>query len=146
MNGSAGDAETLEATVAELMRASGLLVRRVRAENPHELSLSQASAMSRLAQLGPMTTADLARAESVKPQSMGSTLAFLEQEGLVERQPHPSDGRQVLFKLTPKGAEARRLNKLAKKEWLLAAVARLEPEEQQTLAAAARLILRVANS
>jgi DNA-binding MarR family transcriptional regulator len=138
--------ETLDSIVVDLMRATGLLVRRVRAENPHELSLSQASAMSRLSEMGPLTTADLARAESMKPQSMGSTLAFLEQEGLVEREPHPTDGRQVLFTLTEKGTEARRMNRLAKKEWLLAAVAKLDAAEQETLAAAVKLILRLANS
>jgi DNA-binding MarR family transcriptional regulator len=33
----------------------------------------------------------------VKPQSMGGTLAAMEEEGLVERQPHPTDGRQILY-------------------------------------------------
>ena len=50
-----------------------------------------------------MTTAELARAEMVKPQSMGTLLAELEQEGLVQRQPHPTDGRQILFSLTDAG-------------------------------------------
>ena len=61
-----------------------------------------------------MTTADLARAEFVKPQSMGTTLADLEQAGLVQRRPHPTDGRQVLFALTAEGMEARRQRNIAK--------------------------------
>lgn len=90
-----------------------------------------------------MTTADLARAESMKPQSMGTILAGLEQEGLVHRQPHPTDGRQVLFALTKKGIEERRLRRLAKREWLVAAAANLNPVELQTLIAAIPLIRRM---
>ena len=90
-----------------------------------------------------MTTADLARAESVKPQSMGATLAELEREGLVERQPHPTDGRQVLFTLTDEGVEARRKRSAAKQEWLLAAMAKLNHGERQTLMSAAALVRRL---
>jgi len=90
-----------------------------------------------------MTTADLARAESVKPQSMGQTLAALEQEGLVARQRHPTDGRQVLFNLTRKGAELRQANKLAKRQWLSTRIAELSPDERRTLAAAVEIIWRI---
>jgi DNA-binding MarR family transcriptional regulator len=90
-----------------------------------------------------MTTADLARAESVKPQSMGATLAELEREGLVERRPHPTDGRQVLFALTDEGVEARRKRSALKQKWLLAAMAKLDPAERQTLMSAVALIKRL---
>ena len=90
-----------------------------------------------------MTTADLARAESVKPQSMGATLARLEREGLVKRHPHPTDGRQVLFALTAEGVEARRNRSAAKQKWLLAGIAKLDPAEQQTLMSAVALIKRL---
>ena len=93
-----------------------------------------------------MTTADLARSEHVKPQSMGTTLADLEQEGLVQRRPHPTDGRQVLFELTAGGIEARRQRHTAKRAWLMAGMERLEPAEQQSLIAAAALIKRLAES
>ncbi|WP_200581564.1 MarR family transcriptional regulator [Kosakonia sp. S42] len=43
-----------------------------------------------------MTTTELSRAEAVKPQSMGGTLAFMEREGLVYRSSHSTDGRQIL--------------------------------------------------
>jgi DNA-binding MarR family transcriptional regulator len=76
----------------------------------------------------------------MKPQSMSAILASLEQEGLVERRPHPTDGRQILFSLTPQGVEARRQRTTAKQDWLLAAVTRLDPAEQRTLLAAAALI------
>jgi DNA-binding MarR family transcriptional regulator len=136
-----------EPAVAELSLAIGQLVRRLRMEvNPGELSWSQFATLARLDKAGAMTTADLARAEFVKPQSMGTTLADLEQAGLVQRRPHPTDGRQVLFALTAEGMEARRQRHIAKREWLLTAMAKLEPAEQQTLMAAAALIKRLAES
>ena len=136
-----------EPAVAELSLAIGQLVRRLRMEaNPGELSWSQIATLARLDKAGAMTTADLARSEFVKPQSMGTTLADLEQEGLVQRRPHPTDGRQVLFALTAAGIEARRQRHIAKREWLSAAMETLEPAEQQTLIAAAALIKRLAES
>jgi DNA-binding MarR family transcriptional regulator len=138
---------SLETAVTELSLAIGQLVRRLRMEvNPGELSWSQIATLARLDKVGWATTADLARAESVKPQSMGATLADLEAEGLVQRRPHPTDGRQVLFALTAEGVEARRKRRIAKREWLLAAMAKLDPAEQQTLIAAIALIKRLGES
>lgn len=134
----------LEMVVTELSLSIGQLLRRLRAEsNPDGLTWSQTVVLSRLEASGPMTTADLARAESVKPQSMGATLAELEREKLVKRHRHPTDGRQVLFALTTKGVETRRKRGAAKQTWLLAAIAKLDPVEQQTLIAAASLIRRL---
>ena len=137
----------LETVVTELSLAIGQLLRRLRAEsNPDGLTWSQTVALSRMEKAGPLTTADLARAESVKPQSMGATLAELEREGLVERHPHPTDGRQVLFALTAEGVEARRKRSAAKQKWLLAAMARLDPDERETLVSAAALIKRLSEA
>ncbi|KXW57145.1 MarR family protein [Ferrovum myxofaciens] len=136
-----------EVVVAELKLAIGQLLRRLRAEaNPGALNLSQTGVLARLEQNGWMTTADLARAESMKPQSMGTILSGLEQNGLVQRRPHPTDGRQVLFSLTVEGVEARRKRSTAKQEWLLAAVAKLDAAEIETLISAAALIKRLGDS
>src|ERR1700684_3288579 len=135
----------LETAATEL--AIGQLARRLRTEvNPGELSWSQNAVLARLERAGAMTTADLARSELVKPQSMGTTLADLEQAGLVQRRPHPTDGRQVLFALTAAGIDARRKRSLARREWLLAAMERLDPADRQTLLAAAALIKQLAES
>ena len=138
---------SLQSAATELSLAIRQLLRRLRTEaSPSELNLSQLGALARLEQHGGMTTSDLARAESMKPQSMGTILAGLEDAGLVQRQPHPSDGRQVLFELTADGVEARRKRSLAKREWLVAAMAKLEPAEQQSLIAAIALIKRLGDS
>jgi len=139
--------DTLETSVTDLLRATGLLLRRLRAEsNPSELTWSESMILARLDGAGWMTTADLARREAVKPQSIGAALAVLEQEGLVQRKPHPSDGRQVLFGLTKEGAETRREHRLLKQQWISAAMAKLEPAEQAILISAAALMKRLAET
>lgn len=136
--------KTLDAAVIDLIQAMGLLVRRVRAAAASdELSLTEAVVMSRLAKDGPVTTADLARAEGMKPQSMGTTIAALEEMGLVERKPHPTDGRQVNIELTAKGAAVRKSAGDAKRTWLAQAIAQLDKQEQATLFAAGEIIKRL---
>lgn len=136
---------SLETASNELSLAIGQLRRRLRAEanNPNELNLAEAGVLTRLERVGWMTTADLARAEAMRPQSMGTILIGLQQKGLVQRRPHATDRRQIEFALTSAGIEARRERKTAKREWLLAAIARLTPQEQQALMTAIPLIKKL---
>lgn len=137
--------KSIDAEVNDLIHAIGLLVRRVRAEaGSQELSLSEAAVLKRLDKEGPMTTADLARAESMKPQSMGAIVAALEEEGLVERRPHPTDGRQMLLRLTAKGAALRESRIAAKRSWLAQAITRLDKNEQAALFQVTELLKRLA--
>ena len=122
----------------------GSLVRRVRAAAAsHELSLTESAVLARLDKHGPATTAELARAESVKPQSMGTTVAALEEMGLVERKPHPTDGRQMNIELTAKGAAVRNSARDAKRTWLAQAIAQLNEEERETLFRAGEIMKRL---
>jgi DNA-binding MarR family transcriptional regulator len=139
--------KTLEAAVTDFGRAIGLLMRRLRtASASHDLSWTEAAIMARLARNGPATTADLARAEAMKPQSMGTTIAALEELGIVERRPHPTDGRQVNIVLTAKGAALRKSAKDTKSIWLTHAIAQLDEQERETLFAAGEIIKRLAES
>jgi DNA-binding MarR family transcriptional regulator len=136
--------KTPDDAVSDFSQAIGLLVRRVRAAAAsEELSLTEAAVMARLAKDGPATTAELARAESMKPQSMGTTIAALEEMGVVERKPHPTDGRQVNIALTAKGAAMRKSAKDAKQTWLAQAIAQLDRQEQETLFAAGEIVKRL---
>jgi DNA-binding MarR family transcriptional regulator len=136
--------KTREIAVTDFMQAVGLLVRRARAAAAsHELSLTEAAVMGRLSRQGPATTADLARAEGMKPQSMGTTIAALEDLGMVERRPHPTDGRQMNIVLTAKGVAVRNSAKNAKLTWLAQAIAKLDKKEQATLFAAGEIIKRM---
>lgn len=136
--------KTFEIAVIDLLQAIGLLVRRARAAAAsHGLSLTESAVMARLANDGPATTADLARAEGMKPQSMGTTIAALEEMGMVERRPHPTDGRQVNIALTAKGAAVRKSAKDAKRTWLVQAITQLDEQERETLFKAGEIIKRL---
>ena len=135
----------LDLAVADLLQSIGLLVRRARAAaGSQDLSLTEGSVMRRLDKDGPATTADLARAEGMKPQSMGTTIGALEEMGMVERKPHPTDGRQVNIALTGKGAAVHKSNRDAKRTWLTHAVAQLNEQERETLFKAGDIIKRLA--
>jgi DNA-binding MarR family transcriptional regulator len=137
----------IETGVADFAQALGILIRRVRAASAaHELSWTESAVLARLAREGPTTTADLARAENMKPQSMGTTIAALEERELVDRKPHPTDGRQMNIVLTAKGLVVRKSAKDAKRTWLAQAVAQLDERDRQTLFAAAVIMRRLANS
>jgi DNA-binding MarR family transcriptional regulator len=137
--------KTFDLAVTDFAHAVGLLTRRVRAAAAsHELSWTESAVIGRLAKQGPATIADLARAESVKPQSMGTTIAMLEERGLAARKPHPTDGRQMNIELTAKGVALRKSSKEAKWTWLAQAIAQLDEQEQETLFAAGEIIQHLA--
>jgi DNA-binding MarR family transcriptional regulator len=139
--------KTLEIAVIDFTQAIGLLVRRVRtAAASHDLSLTEAAVMARLDKDGPATTAELARAEGMKPQSMGTTIAALEEMGIVERRQHPTDGRQMNIELTAKGAALRKSARDAKRTWLAQAIAQLDEEDRETLFKAGEIITRLVRS
>jgi DNA-binding MarR family transcriptional regulator len=136
--------KALETATADFVQAIGLLVRRVRAAGgAQDVSWSQMSVMKRLGAAGSVTIADLARAESVKPQSMGTTVAALEELELVERTPHPTDGRQMNIRLTANGAAELKRTGDAKRAWIQQAISQLDEREQQTLFAAGEIIKRL---
>jgi DNA-binding MarR family transcriptional regulator len=137
--------KNLDMAAGDLIQSVGLLVRRVRAAaGTNELSLTEASVIGRLARNGPATTADLARAEGVKPQSMGTAIATLEEMGMVERKRHPTDGRQMNIDLTAKGEAVRKTAKDAKRTWLAQTIAQLDEQERETLFKAGDIIKRLA--
>lgn len=137
--------QSLQLAVDDLLSSIGLLIRRVRAATPNrELSLTESAVLGRLARQGPSTAADLARAESVKPQSMAATIAALEESDLVERQPHPTDRRQFHVVLTPKGAALRKTVRDAKLAWLLQAISKLEERDREALLHAGEILKRLA--
>jgi DNA-binding MarR family transcriptional regulator len=134
----------VEALVIDLTQSIGLLVRRIRAAAAtQEISLTESAVLARLDREGPQTTADLARAESVKPQSMGTTIATLEEQGMVERKPHPTDGRQMNIQLTAKGLAVRKTVREARHNWLAQHVMQLNEHDRETLFKAGEVIRRL---
>lgn len=130
---------------SELRVVLGKLKRRLREHaNKWDLSLSQMAVLGYLDREGPSTVTTLARAEGVRPQSMGATVAALEEAGLVSGTPHPADGRQIMLSLTAAAREWIKASRAAREDWLSRAIrAHLSPTEQEELAKAAALLRRI---
>ena len=80
---------------------------------------------------------------TLRSYNLGATIAALEHLGLVERKPHPADGRQINIALTDQGVAVRKIASDAKRMWLLQAIAQLNEQEQETLFAAGKIIERL---
>jgi DNA-binding MarR family transcriptional regulator len=130
---------------AELRVVLGKLKRRLREHaNKGDLSSSQMAVLGDLDREGPSTVTALARAEGVRPQSMGATVAALEEAGLVSGAPHPADGRQIMLSLTATASEWLEASRAAREDWLSQAIrSHLSPAEQEDLAKAAALLRRL---
>jgi DNA-binding MarR family transcriptional regulator len=108
---------------------------------------SQTSVIIRLERDGPATVSALARAEGVRQQSMGATIATLEAAGLVKGSPDPADGRQTIMSLTDACREMIQASRAAKEDWLFRAIrSKLSPAEQEQLSTDLELLKRIANS
>jgi DNA-binding MarR family transcriptional regulator len=135
--------------VADALFASvGLLVRRLRQlPADGEVTMPERSALSRLDRDGPATSAELARAAQISPQSMGTTLAALTERGLVQRHRDPADGRRVVLSITRDGMKLLGSKRSTRSRQLAAALAReFTPADLKRLMAAAPLIERLAHS
>jgi DNA-binding MarR family transcriptional regulator len=133
--------------VAGALRVSvGMLVRRLKQIDPvGELTLPETSALSRLDRGGPATSSDLARLERISPQSMGVTIATLEQRGLIARHRDPEDGRRIMLSLTEAGRQVVRDRRGARAEQIARALADgFTQAELAQLAATAPLLERLA--
>jgi DNA-binding MarR family transcriptional regulator len=119
------------------------LRRRMRAEAADDLPYPQLSLLRRLED-GPATTADLARAELITPQSAGALVAELAAASLVTRRPDAHDGRRMLVALAPAGRKVLARGRAARQSWLATQIAdRLDAREQRALAAALLLVQRI---
>lgn len=137
----------LEVAITDLTHSVGLLVRRIRSTtSSNALSWAEVSVLSRIAKDGPATTADLARSQGMRPQSMRSILASLEKLDLIKRKPHATDGRQVNIHLTAKGAAEQQSNREARQGWFTQAIAQLDEDDRETIFRAGKIFKRLAKS
>ena len=135
------DSELASALRLAVMR----LARRMRAERADtSLTLSQLAALATLERHGAMTPRDLAAAERVQPPSLSRLAASLEEQGLITRTPHASDGRQVLLAVSTSGVALLREDRRRREAWLAQQLACLEPEERAGLEQATTVLDRLA--
>lgn len=147
MKSPPGEHETADpsALAQELRAVFGKLKRRLREQaDDADLTPSQLSVLLRLDRDGPATASSLARAEGMRPQSMGPVIAALEAAGLVTGKPDTTDGRQTLLSLTDVCRRSMEARRTARQDWLSRTIqARLSSREQQRLAAAVVLLRRL---
>jgi DNA-binding MarR family transcriptional regulator len=135
--------------VAVALRTSvGMLMRRIRqTKDGDELTLPESSALARLDRGGPSTAAELARQEQISPQSMGATLATLQERGLIERRPDPRDGRRHVLSVSGAGADLLHHRRSARTDQFARALSEhFSPDELAVLGEAARLLERLAEN
>jgi DNA-binding MarR family transcriptional regulator len=137
--------DTTHELAEELRLAVRRFMARLRQESSgDELTQSQRAVIARLDAQGPSTIAALARAEAVRPQSMGATVAAIEAEGLARRSQDPRDGRRALISLTDAGRRTLSENRARRQEWLEGAMeTRLSPAELDTIRDAVAVINRL---
>ena len=142
------DSAAAAALVMELRIVTGALSRRLREQaDVGDLTSAQKSVLLRLERDGPATGSALARAEAMRPQSMGAIIAVLEAAGYVAGAPDPSDGRQTIISLTDQFRDWVSAARAARQDWLLRTVqARLTAQEQRQLADAVALLKRLLDS
>ncbi len=130
-----------EKLASDLALAVVRLTRHLRGRrNASPVSLTQLSALSTLRREGPMTPGAIAARERVQPPSMTRVIASLADLGLVKRDPHPTDGRQVIVTLSPTGDAVVVDEANAREEWLRAQLKRLDDDQLATLRSAVGII------
>lgn len=142
------EAPATPVVAGELRMVLAALVRRLRqAAEGSDLTKSQSAVLGRLERDGASTATALARAEGIRPQSMGAIVAALDAAGLVTGSPDPRDGRKTILALTEKAREEFRTGRLAKEDWLTQAIGQeLDAAEIRRLGEAVGLLKRIAES
>ena len=113
---------------------------------PSGLSLTSAATLATLDRSGPCRLTVLAAREGVTQPAMTQLVARLQDSGLVDRVPDPSDGRVVLIRITAEGQAMLARRRAVRAERLGGLLARLTPAEQRALAAALPVIDTLASA
>lgn len=133
---SQGLGADLLAVVARLNR---LATQRARLPLP----FAQARLLSTIEDQGEARISDLAALDHCSQPTMTNQVRRLEEAGLVSRAVDPSDGRAVLIRITPKGAETLRQARVQRGAVIDPYLERLDPEERATLRAAVGILRRL---
>ncbi|MGF6882015.1 DNA-binding MarR family transcriptional regulator [Nocardia sp. GAS34] len=133
-------------TATAIQVAVGMLKRRTRETHTDgQLTTPELTALSHIDRSGPITIADLARLHQITPQAMGSTVASLEEHGLVTRSPDPKDGRRSLLTVSAAGSDTLHVTRDAVSGRMAVALGEsFTDDEVALLAAAAPLLERLA--
>ena len=89
---------------------------------------------------GPLTPSELARIERIKRPTATRTLGVLEEAGLLDRAPDPSDGRSSLVSINAAGRERLRRLRSRKNAYLARRMRDLPESDVVTLERAAEIL------
>ncbi|MFF7211290.1 MarR family winged helix-turn-helix transcriptional regulator [Streptomyces sp. NPDC008238] len=135
------------AAVNTLRGAVMRLSRRLRHQRVDEsLSPTEMSVLGTLARCGSATPGELARKEHVQPPSMTRIVAMLESKGLVHRDPHPDDRRQVVVRQTEQAEAMLEESRARRNAFLAELMATLSEEERAVLREAAPVLDKLAHA
>lgn len=133
-----------ELSVAELTTVMGTLTRmNIRLPSVQRLSFTTLSVLHTLANGGARRLSELTASEQVSQPAITQIVTKLEQDGLVERRPDPSDGRAVLVHITPGGAGIIQGLQAERIALLTELTGRLTPAERTAIAAALPALARL---
>lgn len=90
-----------------------------------------------------MTPGTLAAKERVQPPSMTRVIASLSEMDLVERNPHPTDGRQIIVSLSDAGRALIADENQAREAWMTDQLSRLSPAQVGVLAEAVGIMKQI---
>ncbi|MEA2318745.1 MAG: hypothetical protein QOD44_2934 [Solirubrobacteraceae bacterium] len=117
--------------------------RRLRQEAGADLSPSLSSALASIDRHGPVTPSEVAAHERVQRPTATRVIGRLEELGLVDRAPDPSDRRSSLLSASPEGRALLRRLRTRKSQYLARRLAGLEAGELETLDRAAAILERM---
>lgn len=121
------------------------LSRRLRQESAGEVTPSQLSALTVLAQHGELTLGELASIERIAPPSMTRIAARLESDGLLERRSDSSDRRVARVAISPVGNQLLIELRARGHAFVSAGLLNFSDEELDVLAQAVPLLERLAS-
>lgn len=107
--------------------------RQLRVRIGGDLTASQASALARIEQAGPLRLTALSELEGISPATMNKVVDSLAQRGLITRVPDPVDGRANLLELGAGGDALLREIRSRNTEALRNAIRGLSADEQHLL-------------
>lgn len=114
-----------------------------RSEPDDGLTRARLSALALLVLGGPRTLGELAASERVRPPTMTRLVHAMEADGLVRREPHPSDGRMVVIRATARGQALLDDGRATRIAPLAEGIATLSPGERILLEDASDLLGRL---
>ena len=139
------DAAKLASDIQSMVRA--LRLRLISESQPGGITPSQRSVLVALSEKAPWTQTELASRDRVRPQTMGTIVASLEELGFVRRSACEDDGRRIHIQLTADGKSVLQQEREHRGSWLAQVLTNeLSPAERQQLTAALPLLSKIADA